>query len=137
MDAGNIPVAMAAQVIADDIAAIRPADQDGALERELFDDGGNIAGPSVALAIVPGVQGCVRLAMPAQVQGDDAEIRLQVAFILPPPAEMRLRPSVNKEERNAAFVSPFADMQSHGVWRGYGVDFHGISPVGQDEARVV
>jgi hypothetical protein len=54
-----------------------PYDQYGSVERELIHDSGNVVGPFVAIGVLFGLRRCVRHAVTAQVERDDAKLVLQ------------------------------------------------------------
>src|SRR5882672_5976772 len=128
IDSAKSAVAVFLDIVANDGAAIGPADQDGFCERELFDDRGDVVGPFFAVGVLLPLHGRVRNAVAAQVEGNDAEPLGEIAFILPRPREMTLRPAVNEEKRDAVRISPFANMELDPASADHAVDLNRILP---------
>ena len=67
----DLVLSVLVHIVQDNVAALRPANQDRLLKRHLINDGSNVIGPFVAIHVLVGLQRSTRHAVPAQIEGDD------------------------------------------------------------------
>ena len=104
-----------------------PYDQYGSVERELIHDSGNVVSPFVAIGVLFGLRRCVRHAVTAQVERDDAKLVLQLTLVLFHPTKMILRPAMDQQDWDSCGTTTLANMQLHTTTARYSVYLHGRS----------
>jgi hypothetical protein len=111
VDGADAVLAVRAQVVADDEAAVGPAHEHGPVEAQLLDDGGHVVGPERAVGVVLGLQRRLGHAVAAQVVGHQPELLGQSAVVLLGPAEVALRDAVDEQDRRSVRRAPLAHVQ--------------------------
>jgi len=79
VDTTDPGVSVGAEVVRDDVPAVRPGNEDGPLEPCLVDNRSHVIGPQLPIGIVFRPGGLFRQAVPAKVERDDAERTGQIA----------------------------------------------------------
>jgi hypothetical protein len=115
VDRADAVLAVGAQVVTDDEAAVGPADQHRPVEPELLDDGRQVVGPQLAVGVVPGFEGCLGHAVAAEVVGHQPELVGQRAVVLLGPAEVVLGQAVDEQDRRPVRPAPLAHVQPQAI----------------------
>ena len=103
------------QVIADDAAAHRPADEHGPVQVKGVDDACEVVGPALAVLVEFRAVGFVQLPVATHIEGDDAEIVDQIAAQLANEGQMALRLAVDEQERVTGGIAPFLDGEAYTI----------------------
>jgi hypothetical protein len=126
VDGGDAVLAVGAQVVADDKAAVGPADQHRPVQAQLVDDRGHVVGPQPGVGVVLGFQGRLRHPVAAEVVGHQPELLGQRALVLLGPAEMVLGQAVDEQDRRPVRPAPLADVQPQATAAPNRVDRSGL-----------
>ena len=116
VDARDGGVAISQQVVADDAPGIRPAYEHRPRQMQVLHDAIHFVRPALILAVGSYVERFARVAVAAQVIGDEAEVFGEMAFVLLAPRQMALRDAVNENNFGAGGVAPLL----HGEWHAVG-----------------
>ena len=106
IDAGDGGIAVGADVVGDDEAAVRPGDDHRTLEASLVDDRGEVVCPQPLVGVAAGIERLLGHAVPAVVERDHSEARGERTADLGAPAQVALRPAVDEQDRRARRDSP-------------------------------
>ena len=107
VDPGEAGPAVGAQVVADDKAAVRPADEDGIHDAPLLDDHRQVVRPQPRVSVDGRIEWLLGHAVTADVEGHHPEALGQRTGDLPAPAHGTLRPTVHEHHRGSVRIAPF------------------------------
>ena len=111
MQAADVCLAVDAQIVADQHAAVRPAGDDRPLESQLADHGLDVVRPQLGVAVR--VVGLLGQPVPADVHRDQPEVVGEVGVELLHPRQPALRPAMDEQQRPAVGVARLLDVQPH------------------------
>ena len=124
VDRGDPVLAVGAHVVADDERAVGPADEHQPVETQLLDDRRDVIGPEPAVGVVPGLERGLGHTVAAEIVGDEPELAGELAFVLPGPAEVVLRPAVDEQDRRPVRPAPLAHVQPQAAAAPHYVNLH-------------
>ena len=94
------------------------------MEPQLVDDGRHVIGPELAVGVVLALERGLGHPVAAQIAGDEPELAGELAFVLPGPAQVVLRPAVHEQDRRPVRPAPLAHVQPQAAAAPHYVNLH-------------